>query len=194
MPCAIPSSWVPRNGGRGERAKGRVHRNELGKRWNSIQRRDGVGPRSKTARIQSMAPSLQGAIQATLAQAPHDTMQLEAEAILPQGGMASDAPAESGKGSSAKRRLKHPGPTLTGGRLQGTPLGPFQVQNVMTAVRGVLELLVPCLGSFNIEMLEHKITRRAWASAHGNLESDGGVMSLFLHAPLQAGGDKPEVN
>jgi hypothetical protein len=65
-PCAISSSWVPRNGGRGEHAEGRVHHNELGKRWNSVQRRDGVGPRSKTARIQSMAPSLQGAIQASL--------------------------------------------------------------------------------------------------------------------------------
>jgi hypothetical protein len=65
-PCTIPSSWIPRNGGRGKRAEGQVHLNKLGKRWNGIQRRNRVGLRSKTACIQSMAPSLQGVIQATL--------------------------------------------------------------------------------------------------------------------------------
>jgi hypothetical protein len=64
----------------------------------------------------------------------------------------------------------------------------------MTTVRGVLELLVPCFGSLNIEALEHEVTRRAWASAHSNLESNGGIVSLLLHAPLQAGGDEPEVD
>jgi hypothetical protein len=63
-----------------------------------------------------MAPSLQGAIQTMLTQALHHTMQFEAETILPKGSMASDAPAESGEGSSAKSRLGHPGSPLAGGR------------------------------------------------------------------------------
>jgi hypothetical protein len=61
-------------------------------------------------------------------------------------------------------------------------------------VQGVFKLLMPCLGSLNIKTLEHKIMRCVWAPTHGNLESDGSVMSLLLHAPLQAGGDKPEMD
>jgi hypothetical protein len=91
-----------------------------------------------------------------LTQAPHDTVQLETKAIFPQGSMASDAPAESGEGSGAKSRLEHPGPTLAGRRLQGTPLGTFQVQEAMTAIRGVLELLVPRFGSLNVETVSIK--------------------------------------
>jgi hypothetical protein len=116
-PCAFSSSWVPCDGGGGKRAKQRVHLNKLGKRWNGVQRCDRVQPHSKTACIQSMAPSFQGTIQATLTQAPHNAVQLKAETILPQGSMASNTPAESGEGSSAKGRLRHPGPTLTSGRL-----------------------------------------------------------------------------
>jgi hypothetical protein len=141
-----------------------------------------------------MTPSLQGTIQTSLTQTPHHSVQLETEMILPEGGMASDAPAESGEGSSAKSRLRHPGPTLASGRLQRTPLGPLQVQEAVTAVQGVLKPLMPRLGSLNIKALEHEITRRVWASAHGNLESNGSIVSLLLHTPLQAGGDEPEVN
>jgi hypothetical protein len=74
-----------------------------------------------------MAPSLQGAIQATLTQALHHAMQFEMEMRLPEGSMASDAPAKSGEGSGAKCRLRHPGPTLVGGWLQRTPLEPLRV-------------------------------------------------------------------
>jgi hypothetical protein len=192
-PCAIPSSRIPGKLGVHDRTEGCIRLHKLSERWDVVQRRLWVGALPAGARMQGMGPCLQDTMTDATG-AMNSPPNVEPLVIRPQGRMASDAATEPREGGGTHPGLRQPRPAFMGRGLERLVPGVQQIQEAVTAVRGVLKQLAPVFGSLNVGTMKQEVARCPWAPAHGNLERHDGIVSSLLGTPLHTGGHKPEVN